>query len=146
MKENSKGIYLLALRLTKNLRITPGRLPETTFPSGLYLYVGRSKNSLQGRIKRHLRKQKKTFWHIDYLLSKSRIEDIWIKLGCFDECQITHKIHHLFRHSRHLVNKFGASDCRCPGHLLYLGKEGMNTDSLENKLGLERIALDEAQI
>ncbi len=146
MKDNNKGIYLLALRLSKSLRITPGQLPETTFPSGHYLYVGRSKDSLQGRIRRHLRKQKKTFWHIDYLLSRARIENIWIKPGDFDECQITHKIHHLFCHARYPVNKFGASDCRCPGHLLYLGKDGMNTDSLENTLALERMALDEAQV
>ncbi len=32
MKDNNKGIYLLALRLSKSLRITPGQLPETTFP------------------------------------------------------------------------------------------------------------------
>jgi len=139
MKETNKGIYLLLLRLPKSLRIRPGRLPETTFPSGQYLYVGRSKNSLRGRIRRHLRKQKKTFWHIDYLLQQAQIEEIWIKPGCFDECQITHKIHHLFGQSRYPVKNFGASDCRCPGHLLCLGKDGMDTDPLENILDLQRM-------
>lgn len=146
MKEANKGIYLLLLRLPKNKRITPGRLPETTFPSGQYLYVGRSKNSLRGRVRRHLRKQKKTFWHIDYLLREAEIESIWIKPECFDECFVTQEIHRFFTQSQYPVSTFGASDCRCPGHLLYLGNRGVNTDSLENIMALERMALDEARV
>ena len=146
MKDNNKGIYLLILRLSQSLQIAPGRLSETTFPPGLYLYVGRSKNSLRGRISRHLRKQKKNFWHIDYLLREAVIEDIWIKPECFDECLVTHEIHSLYGQSRYPVNKFGASDCHCPGHLLYMGTDGMNTDSLEDTLNLERMAFDEAQL
>jgi len=95
---------------------------------------------------RHLRKQKKIFWHIDYLLQEAEIEDILIKPECFDECLVTHEIHRLVRRSRYPVKKFGSSDCRCPGHLLYLGMDGMNTETLENTLDLERMALDEAHL
>lgn len=88
MKIEDGGLYVLVLRLKKGQKIKAGKLPETYFNSGCYLYVGRAKRGLKKRIERHLRKDKKLFWHIDYFLRKAEVMDIWIKLNYFDECRI----------------------------------------------------------
>jgi hypothetical protein len=88
MKIEERGLYLLVLRLKKGQKIKAGKLPKTYFSSGCYLYVGRAKRGLKKKLDRHLRKDKKLFWHIDYFLRKAEVMDIWIKLNYFDECRI----------------------------------------------------------
>lgn len=58
-KKQAKGVYLLVIKLEKKHKISPGRLPQTTFRPGVYFYIGRAKNGLKGRLLRHLRKEKK---------------------------------------------------------------------------------------
>ena len=36
---------------------------------GLYAYVDSAQTNLEQRIKRHIRKKRRLFWHIDYLLN-----------------------------------------------------------------------------
>jgi sugar fermentation stimulation protein A len=120
MKIEDRGLYLLVLRLKKGQKIKAGKLPEAYFNSGCYLYVGRAKRGLKKRLNRHLRKDKKLFWHIDYLLRKAEVVDIWIKLNSYDECRIVRQIRKFIENSVVPQKKFGASDCRCPSHLLYL--------------------------
>jgi len=59
----------------RNIHI--GKLGEFYFPQGCYLYVGSAKRNLMKRIERHLRKEKKKFWQIDYLLSYGRVKSVW---------------------------------------------------------------------
>jgi Uri superfamily endonuclease len=120
MKIEDRGLYLLVLRLKKGQKIKAGKLPEAYFNSGCYLYVGRAKRGLKRRLDRHLRKDKKLFWHIDYFLRKTEVMDVWIKLYYFDECRIVSQIRKFLKNSGIPQKKFGASDCRCPSHLLYL--------------------------
>ena len=61
MKIEDGGLYVLVLRLKKGQKIKAGKLPETYFSSGCYLYVGRAKRGLKKRLERHLRKDKKLF-------------------------------------------------------------------------------------
>jgi Uri superfamily endonuclease len=67
-----KGTYALIIELASDERISVGKLGKINFKKGYYLYVGSGQNSLEARIARHLRKRKKKFWHIDYLLASSR--------------------------------------------------------------------------
>ena len=69
--------YLLEIELERERDIRIGKLGEFHFPSGLYLYVGSAKKNLRQRIERHLRKEKKRFWHIDYLLAYGTIRGVW---------------------------------------------------------------------
>jgi len=130
-----RGLYLLVLRLKKAQKIKAGKLPETYFSSGCYLYVGRAKRGLKKRIERHLRKNKKLFWHIDYFLRKAEVMDVWIKLNSFNECRIVRQIRKFIENSVVPQKKFGASDCRCPSHLLYL-PEADDPKNLRRKLPL----------
>jgi Uri superfamily endonuclease len=115
-----RGLYVLVLELKKNRKIKPGQLPETEFKRGTYLYVGRAKGGLRKRLERHLRKDKKLFWHVDYFLQAAKVKDIWARLSSLNECRMVRQIRKSLKGSVIPLKKFGASDCRCQGHLLYL--------------------------
>ncbi|MBC7361683.1 MAG: GIY-YIG nuclease family protein [Candidatus Aminicenantes bacterium] len=110
----------MILKLDKRWWIKVGRLPATCFEPGYYVYVGRAKRGLKGRIQRHLKKNKKIFWHIDYLTHYAQILNVLIKPGAYDECRTVRKLRKLIKDSAIPLRGFGASDCRCLGHLLYL--------------------------
>jgi len=128
----------LVIKLEENRYISAGKLPVTLFKQGTYLYVGRAKNNLFARLNRHLRKGKKLFWHIDYLLQKAKIEEIWIKRNFLEECKIALEIKNSLKDSIIPIKKFGSSDCNCVSHLFYL-PEKTNFHSLFKKLAFERI-------
>lgn len=114
-----KGTYILVMKLNKPVGIAVGKLGRFIFPAGRYLYFGSAMNGLHARISRHLRKDKKLHWHIDYLLRKAMIIDVWYveseeRLEC-DLCQEAMK----FPGATIPVKGFGSSDCKCESHLLY---------------------------
>ena len=114
-----KGTYILAIKLAKAADITVGKLGRFTFPAGRYLYFGSAMNGLRSRISRHLRSDKKMHWHIDYLLEKAAIIDIWYveseeRLECY-LCQEAMG----FPGANVPVKGFGSSDCKCESHLIY---------------------------
>ncbi len=139
MNKKDKGVYLLILMLSTNQRIPVGKLKKTEFKRGVYLYTGSARNGLKGRIARHLRKEKKIFWHIDYFLQKARIREIWARNDYFDECQILSEVKKSLKNSRFPLKKFGSSDCRCPSHLIYLPDNEFNLNSLREKLSFEKV-------
>ena len=52
---------------------------EVSFKEGDYIYISSAKGCLETRLQRHLRKEKRIFWHIDYPLEnqKAKILQIW---------------------------------------------------------------------
>lgn len=63
-----RGSYLLVLYNDKPFTKEIGSLGERRFEEGYYVYAGSAMKGLESRIKRHLRKSKKSHWHLDYLL------------------------------------------------------------------------------
>ena len=61
------GCYQLHLLLSSPASIRVGSLGDFAFPSGRYIYTGSAMNGLAARVARHLRRDKKRHWHIDYL-------------------------------------------------------------------------------
>lgn len=111
-----KGIYVLIIKISKPIHPKIGALGEITFPVGLYAYVGSAQNNLEARVRRHLRKEKRLFWHIDYLLADpaAQITEVYCLEGekvC--ECQTAQL---LAKYSKPVSN-FGCSDCHCTSHL-----------------------------
>ena len=133
-----RGLYILVARLKENQKIKPGRLEETEFKKGVYLYVGRAKKGIWKRVGRHLKKKKKCFWHIDYFLRRAEVREVWIKPGLLDECRLVSQIRRIYKRSEIPQKKFGASDCRCAGHLLYL-LGARNLRNLRERLALEKL-------
>ena len=137
-----KGTYILLTKLAKNQKIKPGKLPEAYYKNGTYLYVGRARTGLRARIKRHIRRQKKLFWHIDYLLQKAKIVEIWIRQDYFAECNTADEIRNFRPAASKAIQGFGSSDCRCQSHLFYFPPNTKGLISLRKKLGFERVKID----
>ena len=111
-----KGIYVLIIQLTEDTEAYVGSLGRISFKQGLYAYVGSAQNNLEKRIKRHFRKEKCMFWHIDYLLDldSALIIDVLYKNAKKSEECITARTINAKGLS---INGFGSSDCRCKSHL-----------------------------
>jgi len=114
------GVYLLLIWVRKKRLIRIGNLGPLAFKRGLYFYVGRALGGLKTRINRHLKKRKKRFWHIDYLLEYSEILGIiYLPTSCKkNECKIASQMARKFK----FVKNFGSSDCKCGSHLFFVSK------------------------
>ena len=111
-----KGIYALIFRLNEDANIVIGALGNIAFKKGTYVYVGSAQNNLEQRVKRHLRKEKHKFWHIDYLLDHSAtivIETLYRQGSKTEECVVVA----LIAQRGEAVKGFGCSDCHCVSHL-----------------------------
>jgi len=111
-----KGSYLLIMVLPKDVSIMVGKLEVLHFKKVCYAYVGSALNGLDQRIRRHLRTDKKTHWHIDYLLPFTEIVDIFYKENDRrEECNIAQTLERNFAS----IPGFGCSDCSCKSHLFF---------------------------
>jgi Uri superfamily endonuclease len=93
------------------------------FPAGRYVYTGSALNGLERRVARHYRRQKPLHWHIDCLLRHARIESVRrVPTQQRLECALNREL--LAQPGvRVIAEGFGASDCSCRTHLLYLGAD-----------------------
>ena len=145
-EEQDRGTYILLIGLSKTRRIKPGKLPETDYQRGIYLYVGRARKGLRARIGRHLRSQKKIFWHVDYLLQNAKVEDIWVREDYFGECLTASRIKEFLTDKATPIKGFGSSDCSCPGHLFYSSFSAQELTALRKKLGFEKVKIHEIRV
>ncbi len=83
--------YQLRIDVKKPIRIGVGRLGRFLFPAGRYVYTGSAKRNLDARIARHLRKEKRLRWHIDWLLSASGVKVLAVKRSREAECILNQK-------------------------------------------------------
>ncbi len=111
-----KGSYILLISVDSTRHITVGRRGTIEFKPGFYAYTGSALNSLESRIERHYRTEKKVFWHIDYLLEQAVIiEDFRIESPVKLECTIARSL----SQKMESIHGFGCSDCSCSSHLFY---------------------------
>ncbi|WKZ20445.1 MAG: GIY-YIG nuclease family protein [Candidatus Jettenia sp. CY-1] len=89
------------------------------FAAGFYVYIGSAQNNLERRIERHMRKEKKFHWHIDYLLAYGKVICVHTyALGKNWECRLSQKIG-TTKNATAPVKGFGSSDCGCISHLYF---------------------------
>lgn len=106
--------YLLKIHLDHPQTIRIGRLGTFVFARGDYWYVGSAKQNLRQRIARHARREKKLYWHVDYLLQYADITSIW----CSNISE--EKLARLLSEELDIpINGFGASDKRTEAHLFF---------------------------
>jgi Uri superfamily endonuclease len=111
-----KGIYILIIQVNSDVVVHVGALGKLTFKKGLYAYVGSAQNNLEKRVRRHIRKEKRKFWHIDYLLDNDATKIIAVfhkQADKAEECAVAKAI----GERGEAVAGFGSSDCNCKGHL-----------------------------
>jgi Uri superfamily endonuclease len=118
-----RGVYVLVIQVDEDTDVNVGALGRLTFKKGLYAYVGSAQNSLEQRVKRHLRKGKRKFWHVDYLLDNGATKVVEVfqqQAGKAEECAIAGVI----GERGEPIGGFGSSDCSCKSHLFRVGDYG----------------------
>lgn len=116
-----KGLYVAVFYLARDQHILVGRLERVYFRQGIYFYVGSAQRNLSARIERHSRKDKLLRWHIDYLSVRATMLGVIEIPGTRErECEVAGELAELYELA---VPGFGASDCRCGGHLFYVPEE-----------------------
>jgi Uri superfamily endonuclease len=111
-----KGIYVLVVCIERNINVRVGKLGSLRFEKGLYAYVGSAQSGLENRVRRHLGRKKKKFWHIDFLLDNFHVRVLRVfykNARRLEECRIAKEL----GKEGAAVSDFGSSDCRCESHL-----------------------------
>ena len=115
-----KGAYILLIKLKNNQKIQIGKLGNLLFKKGFYIYIGSGFNNLEKRINRHLSKNKKLHWHLDYFLDKAEFLEAYFKQNTIkEECILAN----IFNQELKKISGFGCSDCKCNSHLFYGKKQ-----------------------
>jgi Uri superfamily endonuclease len=111
-----QATYTLLIKLAQPRDIIIGKRGDYSFRDGHYAYVGSALNGLEQRIGRHLRHEKKLYWHIDYLLQYAEVRGvIYAETDSKQECRVAGELYDVLE----VVPGFGCSDCRCLSHLYY---------------------------
>ncbi len=133
-----KGTYLLVMVLPNDTTVMVGKQGTYQFQKGWYVYVGSALNGLEQRVLRHLRKEKKVHWHIDYFLPHVQMVNIFYKENNRrEECRVASA----FQRNFAAIAGFGCSDCCCSSHL-FVG----SLDEIQRtiaSIGMEEYPLDE---
>ena len=117
------GVYVVAYQVKRRLRLEIGALGELEAVPGFLLYVG-SAHGMSGirmRLGRHLYAPgRKTRWHVDYVGAAFRSVAAWWKHA---EAGAEHHWATLLQElprAQVPLARFGASDCRCETHLVWV--------------------------
>ena len=132
---SSPGTYCLALSLPRTKRLTIGKLGRFLFEHGIYLYAGSAlgPGGLAARLRHHCRSAPRPRWHVDYLRKHADPVAAFLRYAkCREECRWAQMLRQIpiLTGGPH---GFGSSDCRCPGHLFFLGPG--STRELETRVG-----------
>ncbi|MCL4436623.1 MAG: GIY-YIG nuclease family protein [Thaumarchaeota archaeon] len=119
----SVGVYTLVLQVKRHLSLSIGSLGRVNLVAGRYLYTGSAlgPGGLDSRLARHLRKEKRVFWHIDYLTVDPCVDvSALVRSDCITraECRVNKMLQSRLA-AECTVPGFGSSDCgECLSHLL----------------------------
>ena len=116
------GTYALITNLNRKFNLRVGQFGIYSLLPGYYVYTGSALGGLSDRLRRHLRSEKRLHWHIDYLLQKATVAQIWYAPGQ-DKLECTwNTIVMSLPEALLPIRGFGASDCHCYTHLTYFPK------------------------
>ncbi len=119
-RNSDGGVYIAVFFLAKARSVSVGKLGRFYFRPGVYFYAGSAQRNLSARLERHGKKSKPLRWHIDYLSSGAEMLGAITVAGPRKrECELAKELAGMFERA---APGFGASDCRCGGHLFYAPK------------------------
>lgn len=108
--------YQLHINVKDDIEIEIGKLGRFKFLRGNYIYTGSAKKNIDARIARHIykSKDKKLYWHIDFLLNNKNTEITNVEKSDESECILNQKTM-----GNIIIVGFGSSDCKngCKSHL-----------------------------
>jgi len=126
-----KGSYILLIGLPEEQTITIGSLGDLFFPAGYYAYVGSAMGGVKSRLSRRLQENRRPHWHIDYLLQKASIMDVFVcETKDRAECTIARAL------SQRLdsITGLGSSDCKCQSHLFFASEKSQLKSTIKATL------------
>lgn len=136
-ESKDRGSYILYGRLAENKSLKIGSLGKLDFKEGYYLYTGSAMNSLSSRLRRHMNKNKRFRWHIDYLIPELiNLKPIAIRSSEDLECLLSMELNKIYRP----VTGFGSSDCHCEGHLYWFKEDPLRDERFIDVLLKYRIS------
>jgi Uri superfamily endonuclease len=131
----SPGSYVLVFRRRLPARRRIGALGVRTLPAGRLCYAGSAHGpgGLRARVLAHAGAGARRRWHADYLHDGATLAAV-LTFGPEPrlECRLAAALSSLPGARR--IRGFGASDCRCPGHLVALPADGAAA-ALAERLG-----------
>jgi len=129
-----RGSYFLVIKVERDMIVRTKR-KEFPLKAGYYVYVGSAMNSLEKRVERHFKKDKKLHWHIDFLLKESKLLRAYLIPS---DAKIEEELSMEVSKFGKPVEGFGASDLKIGSNLYYFKDEPdkILTDILR-KLGLK---------
>lgn len=118
-----RGIYLLEISASSNFYVDIKRYNGILFNKGFYYYSGSAQKNFGSRLKRHLKREKNIYWHIDYLTTSKycKIDTLFLFEGGAKtlECELVNTLQTNFPVLETIIG-FGNGDCdKCESHLLY---------------------------
>ena len=114
-----KGTYVLFLTFDTQRTISVGALGEISLRPGMYCYVGSAMNGLDQRVGRHIAREKKLKWHIDYLTTSADLVEAAESYPDYvPECVLAEIASE--SGCEPAVKGFGCSDCKCYTHLFWV--------------------------
>lgn len=125
-------LYLIEWDLPQDIEVAIGKLGTYHFQQGRYVYIGSAKKNIRARIERHLKIEKKTRWHMDYL--RPYVEPVKVLTVSFHkgECSLKQFIQKTYG-GQMIMKGFGSSDCNCDSHLLKLPVPIDDKESVKNE-------------
>jgi len=110
-------LYVVLTYVPRRTAIAVGSLGQVSLERGWYAYVGSAARGRRARVARHLTAEKPLRWHADYLFTAFPPRRAWLVDGAAGECELAAGLAAPPGAAR-LPARFGASDCRCAGHLV----------------------------
>ena len=97
--------------------------------------------NLEKRIQRHLKRNKKKHWHLDFITTSEPFEplEVWIFREKKFECELAEL---LSKNGNESVSGFGSTDCSCKSHLFKLKSLEREREKVKN-LGAEVVKASE---
>ncbi len=123
--ESKSGTYALVLVAETEFTIRVGRFGLLSGKPGYYIYVGSAfgPGGVKARVKHHKKVSSRPHWHIDYMRQILPLTELWYT---YDNQKREHEWAHLISKTSNALlpfPRFGASDCSCPAHLIYLSSK-----------------------
>jgi len=106
-----------------------GSLGRVRFAKGYYAYVGSARRGMRSRVARHLVREKRKRWYVDWLTTQPGVVPVAVASTTLTglECRIAAT---LSSRTDMRVDGFGCSDCECESHLFHFS----NADGLFSAL------------
>ena len=122
--DSRAGTYALIFEAKSSFSTNVGKLGRVTGDAGFYIYVGSAfgPGGIEARMRHHKKSVARPRWHLDYIRRFMALKEIWIT---YDSVKREHQWANMF--SSFSIAKipfpgFGASDCSCVAHLIYLNE------------------------